>query len=71
MRDLDAEIERLEQEAQYARKAIRKTVRQRKALEREIMRLIAKEQRTREQHLARPNRLLADLLDLKRELGEL
>lgn len=68
MQEIDAEIDRLEQEAAHARAAIRKTQRARKRAEAEVQRLLLKEHRTRVQHLDRPNRLLADLIDIKKEM---
>lgn len=68
LEEIAREIEEHERHAQFARKAIGKHMRRHKKMLAEAMAALDAAERTREQHLDRRNRLIADLMMLRSEI---
>lgn len=62
MCEIRDEIQRLEREAANARRAIARSRKRQKDLQRQLNAEKAREERTRQQHLDRPNALIRDLM---------
>lgn len=69
MCEIQGKIDELEREAALGRRAIRRSQAKQRRLLEALDKERAKEARTREQHLDKPNRLIADLLEIKSKMN--